>query len=229
MIAPFLLVTGTLRPAQVSGTTLSTVLLVSMVGTGAYASLGNLNLDLAWPIATGSVAGAVLGALTAKRVSMRLMIVMFLVILPYFAAKVLWPSFAGPTISTSLLSLGSLGFATGFLSGILGISGASLVVPSLVGFFLFDHHTAQGIAISVAMADSAAGAATHARWGNVNYRVVSCLAIPAVAAGGAFLSDSLPSSALRNLFLLFMVATWGILLVRLIKDYLRAVAASPEH
>ena len=46
-----------------------------------------------------------------------------------------------------------LGLGTGILSGLLGISGASLLVPSLVGFFLIDHHAAQGIAMSVALAD----------------------------------------------------------------------------
>ena len=136
VIAPLLLLTGRLRPAQISGTTLATVFLISMVGSGAYASLGHLNLALAWPIATGSVIGAVVGALMAKRLSMRLMILMFLVILPYFAAKELWPSFAAPVISTGFVTLGILGFATGLFSGFLGISGASLIVPSLVGFFL---------------------------------------------------------------------------------------------
>ena len=86
-IAPLLLLTGTLRPAQVSGTTLSTVLLISMVGSGAYAALGHLNLELAWPIAMGSVVGCVLGAFTSKRLSMRLMIAMFLVILPYLRGQ----------------------------------------------------------------------------------------------------------------------------------------------
>ena len=55
IIAPLLLVTAALRPAQVSGTTLATVLLISLVGSGAYASLGHMDLGLAWPIALGSV------------------------------------------------------------------------------------------------------------------------------------------------------------------------------
>ena len=219
-IAPLLLLTGTLRPAQISGTTLATVFLISLVGSGAYASLGHLDLGLIWPIASGSVSGAVLGALMARRLSKQLMIVLFLLILPYFAVKELWPAFASPEISTSLVTLAVLGFSTGFLSGLLGISGASLIVPSLVAFFLVDHHTAQGIAITVALADSLAGAVTHGRGGNINYRVVVYMAGPAIVAAlvGALVSNSLSSSTIRYLFVIFMGATWIGMLWRLVRD-----------
>ena len=227
-IAPLLLITGRLRPSEVSGTTLTTVLFISIVGSVAYASLGHVRLDLAWPIAMGSVAGSVLGALSAKRLSMRLMLALFLAILPYFAAKELWPSLSAPAISTNLVPLVTLGFATGFMSGLLGISGASLIVPSLVGFFLIDHHAAQGIAISVAMADSMAGAATHMRKGNVNYRMLIYLVPPAIigALGGALLSDSVSGPVLRKLFAFFMVAIWVTLLGSFIKSHLRTPARS---
>ena len=127
---------------------------------------------------------------------------MFLAILPYFAIKEFYPSFAAPEIGSSLASLALLGLGTGLLSGLLGLSGASLVVPSLVGFFLIDHHAAQGIAMGVAVADSLAGAVTHARRGNVNYPTLVYMAPPAIIAAliGAFLSHSLSSSVLRVLF-----------------------------
>ena len=124
-ISPLLLLVGGLKPAHIAGTTLATVLLISAVGSGAYASLGLLNLGLAWPIAMGSAAAAVIGAIAAKRLSVRLMLTMFILILPYFAAKELWPSFAAPELSTNFVSLVVLGVATGFVSGLLGISGAS--------------------------------------------------------------------------------------------------------
>ena len=227
-IAPLLLLTGKLRPAQVSGTTLATVLLISLVGSGAYASLGHLNLGLAWPIAMGSVAGAVTGALVARRLSLGLMLGLFIVVLPYFAVKEVWPSLAAPEISASLVWLIALGMGTGFLSGLLGIGGASLVVPSLVGFFLLDHHAAQGIAISVALADSTAGALTHARNRNINYRVLLYMSIPAILAAlaGAFISNSLPDSALRYLFAVFTAAVFATLVFRFFSGYLRSRIAS---
>lgn len=230
-IAPLLLMVGTLRPAQVSGTTLATVLVISIVGSVAYASLGHLNLGLAWPIAMGSVVGSILGALTAKRLSTRLMVGMLLVILPYFAVKEFWPSLAAPEIAASTASLVFLGIGTGFISGLLGIGGASLVVPSLVAFFLIDHHAAQGIAMTVALADSIAGTAVHARLGNINYRALLYLAAPAVAAavGGAFLSNSLSGSVLGNIFGIFVVMIWAIMMARWLKDTIENRAKSSSH
>ena len=219
-IAPLLLLTTTLRPAQVSGTTLATVLAISAVGTGTYASLGHLNLEMAWPIAAGSIIGAVLGALSARGLSVRVMAGVLLAILPYFALKEFWPSIPAPAIPMSVVALGLLGFATGFLSGLLGIGGASLVVPSLVGFFLLDHIAAQGIAMSVAIADSAAGVATHARARNVDYRALIYLIPPAVfaAVAAAFLSHYLPDWTLRYLFGAFLVTVWTIMLARWIDE-----------
>lgn len=215
-IAPILLLVGTLRPAQVAGTTLAAVLVISAVGSGAYASLGHLNLQLAWPIALGSILGAVLGALTARHLSMRLMLGLFLVIIPYFAIKEFWPSFPGPTLDTTTLYLGLLGTATGFVSGILGVGAASLVVPSLAGFFLIDHIVAQGVAMSVALVDSITGVATHARARNIDYRVLLRLAPPAViaAVAGAYLSHHLSDAVLRTVFGVFMVAVWAMMLSR---------------
>ena len=215
-IAPLLLLLGGLRPACVAGTTLATVLLISAVGSGTYASLGHVDMALVWPIAAGSMVGAVLGALSARRLSARLMVGLFLLLLPYFAVKELWPSLAAPVISTDTASLAVLGFATGFSSGLLGIGGASLIVPSLVGFFLIDHIAAQGIAITVALADSTAGVAAHARSRNIDYRVFLRLAPPAVVAAiaGAVVSHHLPEAYLRVLFGTFMLTIWAAMLAR---------------
>jgi len=228
VIAPLLLLTGTLRPAQVSGTTLATVVAISMVGSGTYASLGHLNLGLALPIAMGSVVGSALGALLAKRLSTGLMAILFLVILPYFAIKEFWPSLVGPIITADIVSLGVLGFATGIFSGLLGIGGASLLVPVLVGFFLIDHHEAQGVAIAVALADSLAGTTLHARARNIDYGLLIYLAIPALLAAmaGSLLSDSLSSSVLRNLFGMLMIVVWVTMLVHTIKDPVIKLMAS---
>ena len=222
-IAPLLLLSGKLSPARISGTTLATVLLVAVVGSGAYASLGHMNLGLVWPIATGSAAGAVLGAMMAKRLSTLRMIGLFLLILPYFAVKEFWPSLAAPSVATNIATLGALGLGAGIMGGLLGISGASILVPSLVAFFTIDHHAAQGVAITVALSDSLAGVATHARAGNIDYRVLAYLAVPAVVAAliGALVSNSLPSSVLSILFGSFLTAIWLLMLTRFVKERLR--------
>jgi len=227
-IAPLLLATGRLRPAQVAGTTLATVFLISAVGSGAYASLGGFDLGLVWPIAAGAIAGSTLGALSSRRLSARVMLLMFLLILPYFAVKEFFPGVDAPSIGTGLVPLAMLGLGTGFFSGLLGISGASLIVPSLVAFFLIDHHAAQGVAISVALADSAAGGITHARFGHIDYRAVMYMAGPAIVAAltGALLSNLLPADTLRVIFGVFLTILTLVLLARLSDGFLRRMATS---
>ena len=185
-------------------------------------SFGGFGLNLAWPIAIGSVTGAVLGALTSRRLSVRLMLVIFLLVLPYYVIKEFWPALAAPVVASNLISLGMLGLATGYLGGLLGISGASLLVPSLVGFFLIDHHAAQGIALAVALSDSATGVAAHSRARSVDYRVLFYLAAPAFvgALGGALLSHYLSASVLRNISGAFLAMFWTTVLARFIKDFL---------
>ena len=218
-IAPLLLATGRLRPAQVAGTTLATVFLISAVGSGAYASLGGFDLGLVWPIAAGAIAGSTLGALSSRRLSARVMLLMFLLILPYFAVKEFFPGVDAPFIGTGLVPLALLG---------LGISGASLIVPSLVAFFLIDHHAAQGVAISVALADSAAGGITHARFGHIDYRAVMYMAGPAIIAAltGALLSNLLSADTLRVIFGVFLTVLSLVLLARLSDGFLRRLATS---
>jgi uncharacterized membrane protein YfcA len=215
-IAPLLLAFGNLKPSQVAGTTLAAVLVISAVGSVTYASLGHMDLGLALPIAMGSVAGSVAGALLSRRLSMRFMIGLFLLLLPYFAIKEFWPALASPVLAANTVSLVLLGFATGICSGLLGIGGASLIVPSLVAFFLLDHIAAQGIAMTVALADSAAGVATHARARNINYRVLAYIAPVALVAAilGALVSHRLQEPVLRNLFGAFTVAIWLLLASR---------------
>ena len=186
---------------------------------------------MAWPIAAGSVVGSSLGALSSKRLSMRAMLIVFLIVLPYFAAKELFPSLQAPALGAGLIPLGILGFATGYMSGLLGLSGAGLVVPSLVAFFLIDHHVAQGVAMSVAMADSLAGAITHSRMGNTNYRIVLYMAGPAVAAAlvGAFVSNMLSGEVLRFIFGGFLIVMSVVLLIRVVRSFWQGRAASPAE
>ena len=123
-----------------------------------------------------------------------------------------------------------LGFSTGILSGLLGISGASLVVPSLVAFFLIDHHAAQGVAMGVALADSLAGAGIHARAGNIQHRLLWYMAAPALlgAVSGGLLSNFLSGSVLRILFGSSLVVVWVMMVARPIRHSLCARSFSNE-
>ena len=90
-----------------------------------------------------------------------------------------------------------------------------------MAFFLIDHIAAQGIAMSMALADSFAGVAVHARGRNINYGVLLYIAPAALVAAvaEAMVSHQLPEVVLRDLFGIFMVVVWIFLAVGWFKRF----------
>ncbi|MGI8606437.1 MAG: sulfite exporter TauE/SafE family protein [Gaiellaceae bacterium] len=111
---------------------------------------------------------------------------------------------------SELLLAAVLGFAAGGLSGMFGVGGGILFVPTLV--FVLDLSQLEGQATSLAamIPVVAIGAWRQHRYGNVRWRavtVVGLLSIVGVAAG-AVVATSLSDEILRKLFgaLLVLVA-----------------------
>ena len=102
-----------------------------------------------------------------------------------------------------------IGAASGVISGLLGVGGGSVLVPSLVLVTGFTQQLAQGTSLAVILPSSSAGAMAHARLGHVRSR-----ALPAILLGtlfgswaGAAGALAIPGQTLRIIFsavLLFM-------------------------
>jgi uncharacterized protein len=111
---------------------------------------------------------------------------------------------------TELVLAAVLGLAAGGLSGMFGVGGGLLFVPTLV--FVLDLSQLEGQATSLAamIPVVALGAWRQHRYGNVRWRaatVIGLLSIGGVAAGAA-VATSLSDDLLRKLFasLLVLVA-----------------------
>jgi hypothetical protein len=114
------------------------------------------------------------------------------------------------------------GLAAGFLSGMMGVGGGSLMVPAMVLFAGFGQHGAQGTSLLAMVPGGAVGAVTHARLGNVVARLLPGL-IPGIIAGtylGGTLAHLLSEGVLRVIFA--VVLTW-----QGIRDVHRATAMEP--
>jgi uncharacterized protein len=103
---------------------------------------------------------------------------------------------------TELVLAAVLGFAAGGLSGMFGVGGGLLFVPTLV--FVLDLSQLEGQATSLAamIPVVALGAWRQHRYGNVRWRaatIVGLLSIGGVAAG-ATVATSLSDDVLRKLF-----------------------------
>jgi uncharacterized protein len=108
---------------------------------------------------------------------------------------------------TSLAIAAALGLLAGVLSGLFGVGGGILFVPTLVFALELTQLTAQATSLAAMIPVVAVGAWRQHRYGNVRWRpavVIGLLSIPGVFAGTA-IATSLSDDVLRNLFAGFLV------------------------
>jgi len=99
------------------------------------------------------------------------------------------------------------GGATGFLSGLMGIGGATIMIPALILLGGFSQHVAQGTALLVMVPSGFIGAFTHWKLGNVAGGLLFTM-IPGIVLGamaGAGIAQLIPEEPLRWLFVLVAV------------------------
>lgn len=112
---------------------------------------------------------------------------------------------------TEILGLVLLGLAAGTLAATLGIGGGVLYVPVLVVIFSLDQHVAQGTSLAVILGTTIVGAITHARLGNVRWRISIPVAVGGVAGAlfGAWVALGLEGDVLRRMFGVFLLIVAG--------------------
>jgi uncharacterized membrane protein YfcA len=108
-----------------------------------------------------------------------------------------------------------IGMFSGFLSGMFGVGGGSIVVPSLVLTTDMSYHSALGTSLCAMVLPAMVGTYTHSKRGNVNWRVAPMLAMgSAVGAyfGGREIGLNVDEGVLRAgfscLMLVLGVKTW---------------------
>ncbi len=101
-----------------------------------------------------------------------------------------------------------LGLVTGIIAATLGVGGGIIFVPSLVMFFSFAQHTAQGTSLAVILPTAIVGTFVHSRRGRVNWRVAGLIAVGGIVGGlvGSFAALSIDPDVLRRLFAVLLVA-----------------------
>lgn len=111
---------------------------------------------------------------------------------------------------TVLLAL-VLGLGAGALSGMFGVGGGILFVPTLVFVVGLSQVDAQATSLAAMIPVVAFGAWQQHRAGNVRWReaIVVGLVSFAGVAGGALLATSLPEALLRDLFAALLLVVAG--------------------
>src|ERR1700729_2175754 len=96
-----------------------------------------------------------------------------------------------------------IGLAAGFLSGMMGLGGAIILIPALIFFLSMDQHMAQGTTIAIMLPPIGLFAAyNYYRAGYVNVRYALIIAVVFTLGGylGSKMALNIPVNVLKKVF-----------------------------
>ena len=214
VMVPLMVGFARLQQRQAHGTSLVALIFTGLVGAATYATQGHVDIVGAALLAVTATFTARLGARYAHVLPewklKRSFGAFLLVIAVILLARPWLPGAASPvgpwTKAVVLLTTGAF---SGFLSGMLGVGGGSIMVPAMVLLAGFPQVLAQGSSLLAMVPAGAAGALAHWRLGNGVKGLLPGL-IPGILVGtfvGSSLALRLPEVALRLVFAAVLVWT----------------------
>jgi uncharacterized membrane protein YfcA len=211
------LMTGLLKLTQhqAHGTSLIAIIFTGIAGaiayglSGASVDVGSAMLLAATAMFTARVGARFANSLPEWKLKRNFGFFMLFVTVLLFVKPFLPTSDAMGAGWLKILTLLLTGFFTGFLSGMMGVGGGTMMVPPMVLLLGFTQHTAQGSSLLAMVPIALVGAYTHFKLGNVMTSLLPGL-IPGVVIG-TFLAGSfvhyLSQDVLRLLFGAVMIWT----------------------
>jgi len=214
VMVPLMVGVAGLQQKQAHGTSLVALVFTGLVGAATYATKGRVDVVAALLLAVTATFTARYGARYAHALpewklkrsfgAFLLVVAVILLARPWLAGA---PHPVGPwTKAVVLLSTGAF---AGFLSGMMGVGGGSIMVPAMVLLAGFPQVLAQGSSLLAMVPAGASGAQTHWKLGNVVRWLLPGL-ITGILIGtfvGSSLALRLPEVALRLVFVAVLVWT----------------------
>jgi len=197
---------------QAHGTSLAALVFTGLAGTAVYALKGNVDLGAAVLLAATAMLTARLGALFANSLpEWQLKMAFGIFVICVSALLLLKPFYSQGTHAVEgwvwpVILLVS-GVVSGFIAGLMGVGGGSIMVPAMVLFLGFTQHLAQGTSLLAMVPAGAVGAYTHWRLGNVVPSIIPGM-IGGIIVGtllGGTLAQWLSEATLRVLFALVLI------------------------
>lgn len=194
------------------GTSLVALVFTGISGAIIYGINGSVDYKAAAALAVTAVFTAHFGARYAHSMAewklkkyfgfFLIFVSLLLLLKPYLPAVAVFTSF-WPQMILLLLA----GAVTGFLSGMMGVGGGTIMVPVMVLLAGFSQHLAQGTSLLVMVPAGAIGAFTHWKLGNVKSDILYGL-IPGILLGaylGGHFAHFISDNALRLVFTVILI------------------------
>lgn len=118
------------------------------------------------------------------------------------------PQLMANRFATNALKFVLVGLFAGVLSGLFGIGGGTVIVPSLVLWMQFNQKMAAGTSVAAILPTAIVGTIVYAVAGNIDWVVAGALALGVIfgAQIGSLLLSKFPVALLQWLFIVFLLA-----------------------
>ena len=202
------------------GSALLTGVFLSFAGVTLYVIDGHGNFAAAALVFIGSFTGVLIGTWLLKKIKILILMYVFLVVLIVTAVR-LFIGTDNEGAAYDNLTLGlvlgfiATGLVAGTLSGLLGIGGGIIMVPTFILLFGFSAVIAKGTSLLVIVPTGTTGTLRNSKYGNINLRVGLFAGIGGIplALLGAWVSNRMGETLSEILF--------GVLLVLIAANMLR--------
>ncbi len=120
------------------------------------------------------------------------------------------------------IKLISLGVIAGTFSGLLGIGGGTIIVPTLVVLLGMPLKKAIGVSLAVMVPMIIAGTAKHYSLGNIQFNYAWTIALGGIFGSifGAWLTSYLPAEVLRKVFAVGLIIVGSAVLLGIPEKHL---------
>jgi uncharacterized membrane protein YfcA len=199
---------------QAHGTSLVALVFTGIAGAIAYGLQGTIDITASVLIAVTAMVTARAGARFAhslpewklkRSFGAFLVFVSLLMLVKPYLPHIPGMEAGWPKIIVLLIT----GILSGFLSGMMGVGGGTIMVPAMVLLAGFPQHTAQGTSLLAMVPAGGVGAYTHWKLGNVRTNLLMGL-IPGILIGtylGGTLAHFLSDGTLRLVFAAVLIWT----------------------
>jgi len=199
---------------QAHGTSLVALVFTGVAGAITYATKGSVDLTASALLAVTAIFTARFGAHFAhalpewklkRSFGGFLIFVSILLVLKPYLAQYSNPMTGWAKVAVLLLT----GVFTGFLSGMMGVGGGTIMVPAMVLLAGMGQHMAQGSSLLAMVPAGCVGAHAHWKLGNVVTKLLAGL-IPGIFIGtylGGSLALVLSEAVLRIIFAVVLIWT----------------------